>query len=108
MSSPDPSETPAPAPDKASERSAPPNIPPASFSMLVQMLATQSMAAMGMIPGPDGKQHREPAVAKHFIDLLSVLETKCKGNLDAAEARMLESFLHDLRMAFVDLPKAPS
>ena len=71
--------------------------------MLVQMLATQSMAALGLVPGPDGKTHKEPAIAKHFIDLLAVLEAKSKGNLDAAEAKMLDSLLHDLRMAYVQI-----
>jgi hypothetical protein len=103
MSSSDQNE--ATAANEDSSGSAPPNIPPASFPMLVQMLATQSMAAMGMIAGPDGKTRKEPAIAKHFIDLLSVLETKCKGNLDASEAKMLDSLLHDLRVAFVQLSK---
>ncbi len=72
---------------------------------LVQMLATQSMAAMGMIAGPDGNVHREPAIAKHFVDLLAVVEAKTRGNLDAAEAKMLDSLLHDLRMAYVQATK---
>jgi hypothetical protein len=83
----------------------PPNIPPASFSTLVQILASQSMAAMGMIAGPDGKVQKEPAIAKHFIDLLSVLEAKTKGNLDGPEAKMVDSLLHDLRMAYVQITK---
>lgn len=81
------------------------NIPPASFMTLVQMLATQSMAAMGMIAGPDGHVHREPAIAKHFVDLLAVLEAKTRGNLDASEVKMLDSLLHDLRMAYVQATK---
>ncbi|HVJ84161.1 MAG TPA: DUF1844 domain-containing protein [Caulifigura sp.] len=105
MSSSDQNDTPTTAQDAGSPKSAPPNLPPASFSMLVQMLATQCMAALGMIAGPDGKVHKEPAIAKHFVDLLSVLETKCKGNLDATESRMLDSLLHDLRMAYVQSTK---
>jgi hypothetical protein len=105
MSSSDQDDTPAPPPTEESAGSTPLNIPPASFPMLVQMLATQSMAAMGMIAGPDGKTRKEPAIAKHFIDLLSLLETKCKGNLDGNETKMLDSLLHDLRVAFVQLTK---
>ena len=105
MSSSDTDDTPSAPEDGDKGRSAPLNIPPPSFSTLVQMLATQSMAAMGLIAGPDGQARKEPAIAKHFIDLLSVLETKCNGNLDAMEAKMLDSLLHDLRMAFVQLPK---
>jgi len=102
MSSSDPDDTPT---TQESARSAPLNIPPPSFTTLLQMLATQAMAAMGLIPGPDGKSHKELAVAKHFVDLLGVLDVKCRGNLDAAEAKVLDSLLHDLRMAFVQASK---
>ncbi len=88
-----------------SEPSRPPEIPPATFNSLVQMLATQSMAALGMIAGPDGKTRKEPAIAKHFIDLLAVVESKSQGNLDATEAKMLDSLLHDLRMAYIQVLK---
>ena len=102
MSTPAEDDLPPPPPAAADGTgSAPPNLPSASFMTLVQMLATQSMAALGMIEGLDGKTHREHAIAKHFIDLLSVLESKTKGNLDALEAKMLDSLLHDLRMAYV-------
>jgi len=105
MSSSDQDDLSKTSPDADSASSEPLNIPPASFSTLLQMLATQAMAALGMIPGPDGKTLKHPAVAKHFIDLLSVLETKCKGNLDAGESKMLESLVHDLRMAFLQSAK---
>ncbi|QDT55044.1 hypothetical protein Pan44_30850 [Caulifigura coniformis] len=104
MSTSDQDDTPTPQ-DSDVRRTAPLNIPPPSFTTLLQMLATQAMAAMGLIPGPDGKSHKEPAVAKHFVDLLGVLEVKCKGNLDSAEAKMLDTLLHDLRMAFVQASK---
>ena len=63
------------------------------------------MAALGMIAGPDGKTRQEPAIAKHFIDLLAVLEKKTQGNLDPGEAKMIDSLLHDLRMAYVQVKK---
>lgn len=76
-------------------------MPPATFISLVHLLTAQAMAGLGLVPGPDGKPHRELSVARHFIDLLSVLEVKTKGQLDPDEALMLEDVLHDLRMAFV-------
>ena len=91
MASPVPSET--------------PEIPAASFVTLVQMLATQSMAALGLIAGPDGQVRKEPAIAKHFIDLLAIVEAKSQGNLNSAEAKMLDSLLHDLRMAYIQVSK---
>ena len=81
-------------------------IPPASFSTLVTMLATQAMAALGQIPDPVSKQ---PVVntplAKHFIDSLAVLEVKTKRNLSELESQMLESMLYELRLLFVAVEK---
>lgn len=82
-------------------------LPPASFSMMVQMFATQAMVALGVIPSPEGKQIQQLPLAKHFIDLMSVLDEKCKGNLSAEEEQLLEQSLHELRMAYVQLSSAP-
>ena len=61
------------------------------MSFLVTSLATQAMAALGQIPGDDGKPlPMNLDYAKHFIDLLGVLEEKTKGNLDEAEASFLK------------------
>ncbi len=76
--------------------------PPADFTLLISMLATQAFSAMGHIPDPaTGQAARHPEVAKHMIDLLAVLEEKTKGNLDPQENAALESVLHQLRMAYV-------
>ncbi|MBA2115735.1 DUF1844 domain-containing protein [Bremerella alba] len=76
--------------------------PPADFTLLISMLATQAFSAMGHIPDPaTGKAAKQPEVAKHMIDFLSVLEEKTKGNLDPQEKAALESVLHQLRMAYV-------
>lgn len=79
------------------------NLPPASFEMMVQMFSTQAMVALGVIPSPEGKQIQQLPLAKHFIDLLSVLNEKCKGNLSADEEKLLEQALHELRMAYVQI-----
>jgi hypothetical protein len=47
-------------------------------------------------------------MAKHAIDLLSVLEEKTKGNLSAEEKQILESLLFDLRLRYVEAVKAGS
>lgn len=77
-------------------------LPPASFPMLVSMLATQALAALGQLPDP---VEDEPVVhlswAKHHIDTLALLEEKTKGNLTDDEARMLADSLHQLRMVYV-------
>ena len=77
-------------------------LPPASFALLVTTLATQTMVALGQVPDQAGNPS-PPRLdhAQHFIDTLSVLEEKTKGNLTAQEAAMLDSVLHQLRMLFV-------
>ncbi|SFH94414.1 DUF1844 domain-containing protein [Planctomicrobium piriforme] len=81
------------------------SIPDASFATLLQMLSTQAILSLGLIPGPEGEVHIQLPLAKHFIDLLAVLETKCKGNLTADESRFLDGTLHELRIAFVEVSK---
>ncbi len=81
-------------------------LPPASFDTLVEMLASQAMVFLGLHPDP---LQKKPMVrlnfARHYIDTLSLLEDKTKGNLTADEAAFLEHVLHDLRMAFVAVQK---
>lgn len=78
-------------------------LPPASFAMLVQMFCTQAIVALGMVPEPHtGEPKLRPRLAKHFIDLLGVLETKTKGQLTAEEEELLSTNLHELRMAYVE------
>lgn len=85
-----------------------PEMPEADFTGLVSMLATQAFYALGLIRTQETKEkHIEPdfAMAKYHIDLLAMLQTKCKGNLEKEEAAMLEGTLSQLRMAFVQLSK---
>lgn len=83
----------------------PDSLPPPSFGSLIQILSTQAIMALGMIPGPDGNPTQHLPLARHFIDLLSVLEKKTSGNLDAEEAKFLEGTLHELRMAYLEISK---
>ena len=79
-------------------------LPPASFGLLVSMMATQAMAAMGQLADPaTGKPEINLQFAKYHIDLLAVLQEKTKGNLDEEEAPMLEATVHELRMMFVQI-----
>jgi hypothetical protein len=47
-------------------------------------------------------------MAKHAIDLLTVLEEKTKGNLSSEEEQILESLLFDLRLRYVEALKTVS
>lgn len=81
-------------------------LPPADFSGLVSVLASQAFYALGVFRA-DEKEQREPdfAMAKFNIDMLGILEEKCKGNLSDEESKMLKGTLDQLRMAFVRLSK---
>ena len=82
-------------------------LPPASFMVLMSTLATQAMAAMGLIPDPmTGQPSVNLPMAKHFIDLLGMLQEKTQGNLTEEEANHLRDGLHQLRMIFVSSEQA--
>lgn len=81
-------------------------LPPPDFNTLVGMFSTQAMVALGVIPNPaTGQSESQVDLARHFIDMLSVLENKTQGNLDSNEASMLSSTLHQLRMVYVEKTK---
>lgn len=77
------------------------NLPEPTMATLFQMLSTQAILAMGLMPGLNGKTTVKLPLARHFIDLLSLLQSKTKGNLTGNEDRLLEATLHELRMAYV-------
>ncbi len=83
--------------------------PPDPFSMLVSSLAAEAMIALGQAPDPtQGHPIVRPEVARHSIDMLSMLEEKTKGNLSDEEAQMLDSLLHQLRMLYVQVYRQPA
>lgn len=94
----------SPANSPARPKIEPHQLPPATLTTLVSMLGTQAMVALGVLADPStGEAEPQPALARHFIDLLGVLEEKTKENLTIDEQRMLNSTLHELRMVFVQV-----
>jgi hypothetical protein len=82
---------------------------PASFLSLIMSLASNAAASLGMMPHPvTGETGVDLNTAKHWIDVLGMLEQKTRGNLDQQEAQMLESLLADLRMQYVSFTNAPT
>ena len=78
------------------------------LSTFVLSLGTSALFHMGLIPEP-GSGERAPELnlplASQTIDTLEMLQTKTRGNLDAEEAKLLESLLYELRMHFVEAAK---
>ena len=96
-----PPETMPPTPE------APRSLPPADFATLVLSLGSSAVMYLGQSDGPAGKKAtRNLPMAKHAIDLLTVLEEKTKGNLSSEEEQILESLLFDLRLRYVEALKA--
>ena len=78
--------------------------PPVSFVSFVFSLSTSALMLMGEQLDPrQGKIPVNLPQAKEIIDILSVLETKTKGNLNQEEQAMLTDMLYALRMKYVDL-----
>lgn len=76
-------------------------LPPATFDVLVQVMAAPCLVHLGMAPNPmTGKTDRDLEQAKWTIDLLHVLEEKTRGNTTAAEKAHLDQLLHQFRQVF--------
>jgi hypothetical protein len=77
---------------------------PVTFASFVISLGSSSLMLMGEVLDP--QQSAMPVnlpQAKEIIDLLSVLETKTKGNLTTEEQAVLRDMLYALRMKYVSL-----
>ncbi|HUU94901.1 MAG TPA: DUF1844 domain-containing protein [Phycisphaerae bacterium] len=77
-------------------------LPGPNFAELLNLIAMQAMVGLGLVSGPGGE--RIPPnfeIAKHFVDLLQVLEDKTKNNLTPEEKKLLDQVLYEMRMRYV-------
>ncbi|MEM9828090.1 MAG: DUF1844 domain-containing protein [Planctomycetota bacterium] len=78
--------------------------PPATLEVHLSMMFTQCMAALGQVPGADGKPGEiNKPFAKYFIDTVEMLEQKTEGNRSEEETKAFSEMLHAMRMAFVSV-----
>jgi len=88
--------------DDQQEQSMP--LPPASFLFLVLSLRAQCEIQLGLMNfGQEEKNEPNLPVARHTIDLMSMLLEKTKGNLSMEEHRTLENSLTELRFRYVQV-----
>lgn len=74
-----------------------------SFTQLLYLFYSSAMVSMGKLKNPaTDKIERNLEQAKQSIDIIEMLKEKTKGNLSENENRMLEQFLTDLRLNYVD------
>lgn len=79
-------------------------MPPANFETLISTMATQALFAMGAIPDPrTGQPQMHLELARHHIDMLSVIEDKTKNNLSEEESSMITGTLYELRSRYIQL-----
>lgn len=82
-------------------------LPPANFETLLSTFITQALFAMGAIPDPQtGQPVLHLDLARHHIDMLTVLEEKTKGNLSDDETKLLTGALYELRTRYVEVANA--
>jgi hypothetical protein len=98
-----PQPEPAAGPQAAGQQQAPHHhLPPVDFSAFVLSLAHAAMMHLGYIPDPQtGESAPDLELARHTIDTIGMLKDKTAGNLTQDEAKLVESALSELRMAFV-------
>jgi hypothetical protein len=87
--------------EDAADQQAP--IPPASFEYLVATFRFQVEMQLGMLHFGEEKDRPKPNLdlARHFIDMLAMLQEKTRGNLSIEEQRLLDNSVTELRFRFV-------
>ncbi|MEM7627244.1 MAG: DUF1844 domain-containing protein [Planctomycetota bacterium] len=82
-------------------------LPPTNFETLLSTFITQALFAMGAIPDPQtGQPVLHLDLARHHIDMLTVLEDKTKNNLTEEETKLLSGALYELRSRYVEVANA--
>lgn len=102
---------PEPSPGAAPPGDEPPaaSEPRSEFARIVSSLATTAYSALGLLSDPaTGARHRDLAIARQMIDWLGVLEQKTRGNLSFEESDLLSRALYELRLAYVEVGRAPT
>ena len=88
--------------DNAQDEGASPPLPAINFSTFIFSLNSSALVQLGMMEDPmTGQKSKNLPLAKQTIDIISMLEEKTRGNLQADEAAMIKNILYDLRIHFV-------
>ena len=91
--------------DEAAEHDAS-GLPAVDFHTFVLSLGSSALLHLGELEHPEGgPAEKDLPLAKHTIDILSMLEEKTKGNLTSAEEKLMQSLLYDLRLRYVNARK---
>jgi hypothetical protein len=95
-------ETASPAGDASARERGDVPMPAPTFTTFVLSLASSGLVQLGEVPDPEsGRTETNLVLARHTIDLLSMLQEKIRTGLDAEESRLLDGLLYELRLKFV-------
>jgi hypothetical protein len=73
------------------------------FAQLMYIFYSTAMQGMGKILHPvSNKIERNMEQAQNAIDMLEMIRTKTKGNLSPETDRLLNTYLTDLRLNYVE------
>jgi hypothetical protein len=76
------------------------------FLTFVASLATNALAALGMLPADQAQGLPvNPELGREYVEILTMLQEKTRGNLTPQEEGSLQRILTDLRMACVEASK---
>lgn len=77
-----------------------------NFSTFILSLASSVQFSLGLIPHPATQKPQINLVgAKQTIDILEMIRTKTKGNLDHNEEMLLNQVIYELQMMYVEVQK---
>jgi len=77
-------------------------MPDTPFAMLVQTLGVNAYMSLGMTQHPQGERGRvDLPGAQQMIEILAMLQEKTKGNLTDEERDFIDTFVGELKLAFV-------
>jgi len=77
------------------------------FSTFVLSLGSSALIHLGDMEAPgETAKRRDLPMAKHTIDLLTLLQEKTRSNLTPEEDQLLDSLLYDLRLRYVEALKS--
>lgn len=82
-------------------------MPQVSFSTFILSLYSSALVQLGEVPEPStGSVEENLEVARHTIDIISMLHEKTVNNVDADEMRLIDGLLYELRMKYIVKTKA--
>ena len=74
-----------------------------TFEKFVVSLYMSSLMQLGLAAPQGAKPEVDLIGARQTIDTIALLQEKTKGNLTAAEEKMLQNCLYELRMAYLEV-----